>query len=126
MSFEFDRHAGLILVRALIEGPLESTTLILAVDTGASHTLLSPEMLVTAGYDIAEGQRIEITTGSRVESATRIVLRKLSALGQERHGLRVVSHALPDRADIDGLLGLDFMRDMKLEIDFREGTISLH
>ncbi len=40
-------------------------------------------------------------------------------------GLRVLAHDLPTEAAVDGLLGLDFFRDLSLTIDFRAGQIDL-
>jgi hypothetical protein len=37
----------------------------------------------------------------------------------------MVCHTLPPSASIDGLLGLDFLRDRRLTIDFRTGQITL-
>jgi len=55
----------------------------------------------------------------------RVMLNRLSALGQHHFGLRVLAHDLPIAADVDGLLGADFFRDKILTIDFRTGSISL-
>jgi hypothetical protein len=46
MSFPFNPHAGLILVPAEVEGPSGMTVLKLAVDTGATNTLVSNGPLV--------------------------------------------------------------------------------
>jgi hypothetical protein len=46
-------------------------------------------------------------------------------LGKHAIGLSVLAHDLPLAADVDGLLGLDFLRDQVLTVDFRAGTISL-
>ena len=42
-----------------------------------------------------------------------------------RQGLVVVCHTLPPSAGVDGLLGLDFLRNSRLTIDFRSGQIVL-
>jgi hypothetical protein len=49
----------------------------------------------------------------------------LSALGQRRFGFPVVAHDLPAQAAVDGLLGLDFLRDQVLTVDFQKGQITL-
>jgi hypothetical protein len=126
VSFPFNRHQGLIVVRAEVEGPSGNGNLRLALDTGASTTLISAGMLVTAGYDPALApQRVQITTGSGVEFVPQITLQNLRALGEERTGLLVLSHTLPASAGVDGLLGLDFFRGRNLTIDFRNGQIDL-
>ena len=64
-------------------------------------------------------------TGSAVERVSKVVLTRLSALGQHRFGFPVVAHDVPPGAGVDGLLGLDFLRNHALTIDFRAGLITL-
>jgi hypothetical protein len=66
-----------------------------------------------------------MTTGTGVISVPRIMLNRFSALGQHQIGLKVLAHDLPTAADVDGLLGLDFLRDKILTIDFRAGALTL-
>jgi hypothetical protein len=60
-----------------------------------------------------------VTTGSGVEFAPRVELQRLTALGLERYGLQVLGHTLPASSGVDGLLGLDFFRGLRLSVDFR-------
>ncbi len=66
-----------------------------------------------------------MTTGSQVEDVPVIVLTRLSALAQHRFGFPVIAHALPPSTAIDGLLGLDFLRNGVLTIDFRAGQLTM-
>ena len=68
---------------------------------------------------------MQVTTGSGVEFAPRVNITRFRALGQERTAFPVLSHTLPPSSSIDGLLGLDFLREQRLEIDFVRGVISL-
>ena len=68
MSFSFDPHQGLIIVQAELDGPSGSVVLRLALDTGATGTLINVGMLVSIGYDPAlVPDRVQVTTGSSVE-----------------------------------------------------------
>jgi hypothetical protein len=68
VSFSFDPGQGLILVRAEIWGPDGSGVLRLALDTGATGTLVNVAMLVAIGYDPGlVSDRIQVTTGSGIE-----------------------------------------------------------
>jgi predicted aspartyl protease len=126
MSFPFDSQQGLIIVRAELWGPAGSIVLRLALDTGATSTVVNIGMLVTIGYDPALApDRIQVTTGSGVEFVPRVVLNKITALGQERSDFPVLGHTLPPSAGIDGLLGLDFFRGQSLILDFRTGQVML-
>lgn len=126
MNFPFDPRRGLIVVQVELFGPAGSGILQLALDTGATSTIVNVAMLVAVGYDpgLAAG-RVQVTTGSGVEFAPRLEARKLIALGQERDTFPVLGHTLPPSAGVDGLLGLDFFRGHHLSIDFRAGQIHL-
>lgn len=64
MSFSFDPHWGLIVVNAEIWGPDGSGVLRLALDTGATGTLLNVTMLVAVGYDPAlVADRLQVNHG---------------------------------------------------------------
>lgn len=126
MSVPFVPESGLIIVGVTVEGPSGSAVLRLALDTGATGTVINVGMLVALGYDPALApERIQVTTGSGVEFAPRITLDTIVALGHERRHFSVLGHTLPPSAGIDGLLGLDFVRGETLTVDFRTGTLTL-
>ena len=126
MSSSFNPGRGLIVIGAELDGPSGSAILRLALDTGATSTLVNVAMLVAIGYDPAlAADRVQVRTGSGVEFAPRIELKRLAALGQERFGFPVLGHTLPPSAGVDGLLGLDFFRGLRLTIDFRAGQLQL-
>jgi predicted aspartyl protease len=116
----------LVIVQAAVDGPSGSAVLRLALDTGATGTVINMGMLVALGYDPAlVPERIQVTTGSGVEFVPRVSLHQIVALGQERTNFPVLGHTLPPSASIDGVLGLDFVRGQTLTVDFRTGTITL-
>lgn len=53
MSIPFDPREGLIIVPAELWGPSGSVVLRLALDTGATSTVVNVGMLVAIGYDPA-------------------------------------------------------------------------
>jgi predicted aspartyl protease len=125
MSFAFDGKRGLVLVGAEVTGPAGIAVLRLALDTGATKTMINTAMLVAVGYDPAVApERVEVTTGSAVEFAPLISISKLVSLGQERSDFSVLAHTLPPSAGVDGVLGLDFLRGQVLTINFRSGKLA--
>lgn len=126
MSFPFDPQEGLIIVRAELWGPTGSAVLRLALDTGATSTIVNVGMLVAIGCDPAlVPDRIQVTTGSGVEFVPRVTLDRIVALGQERGAFPALAHTLPPSAGVDGLLGLDFLRGQSVTIDLRNGRVTL-
>ena len=126
MTFPFNARQGLIVLRAEVEGPWASSILQLALDTGATTTVLSVGLLIALGYDPAlSPRRVQVTTGSGVEFVPCLEVNKINALGQQRTAFPVYAHTLPPSANVDGLLGLDFFRDHVLTIDFQTGQIAL-
>ena len=126
MHISFDSRQGLIIVRAELWGPTGSGVMRLALDTGATSTVVNVGMLVAIGYDPAlAADRVQVTTGSGIEFAPRVIVEKVIALGRARLGFPILGHTLPPSAGVDGLLGLDFLREQSLSIDFRAGQVTL-
>ena len=65
-----------------------------------------------------------MATGSSVGTAPVFALTRLSARATPIHLSSDRSHA-PALSGAEGLLGLDFLRDQVLNIDFRLGQITL-
>lgn len=127
MSYTFDPDTGLVIVYSEVFGPSGSIVLRLALDTGATGTMINVAPLTTVGYDPSLApDRVQVTTGSGVEYAPRISVNQINALGKSQNQFPILAHTLPPSAGIDGLLGLDFLRGHKLIIDFIEGNISIN
>jgi predicted aspartyl protease len=126
MSYRFDPRAGLIIVPTRLFGPAGDVIVRLALDTGATGTLVNTEVLVLLGYDPATAlDRPQITTGSGIEFCARLVVERIEAIGRTLERFPVLCHTLPPSARIDGLLGLDFIRGCYLGIDLRNGEITV-
>lgn len=126
MSLAFDPQARLIIIPVRIWGTAGDIVIRLALDTRATRTVINWDTLVVLGYDpAATRDRRQITTGSGVEFAASVQVRKLEALENQRVHFPVLCYTLPPRASVDGLLGLDFMRGHRLVVDFKAGRLNL-
>ncbi len=125
----YDPAGSSIIVDLLLESEDGASSLLLPVvlDTGASLTIVSTELLVRLGYDPTTPlqQRQRIITGSGIEYAPRIPVRSATAIGQTVRNLEVLGHNLPPESGVDGLLGLNFLRHFSLTIRFRKGIVEL-
>lgn len=126
MSYRFDPQERLIVVPARLSGPAGDAVVRLALDTGATSTLVNTEVMVLLGYDPATApDRIQVTTGSGVEFCARLSVERIEAVGRIVERFPLLCHTLPSSAQIDGLLGLDFFRGCYLGIDLRTGEITV-
>lgn len=126
MSASFDPKQGLIVVAARLWSETGDTMARLALDTGATFSLINTGKLASIGcYPDAQAERAQMTTGSGVEDVPWVTIPTIRALGQDRTAFPVICHTLPASTGVDGLLGLDFLRGHRLVVDFRAGTITL-
>ena len=126
MTYGFNPSQGLIIVPVRLFGPAGDMIIRLALDTGATSTLINAEIMILLGYDPATApDRIQVTTGSGVELCSRVTVQRPEALGKSINDFHVLSHTLPPTSQVDGLLGLDFFRGFQISIDFRSGAITI-
>ncbi len=126
MKLPFKSDYGLIYVETRLHGKTKNIALVLALDTGATGTVVSARRLSEAGYDLQKPEdEIYITTGSGLISVPKIRIEKLTALGKSKENFLVIAHDLPPTASVDGVLGLDFLRENVLTVDFKQGFIKL-
>jgi predicted aspartyl protease len=96
------------------------------LDTGCSRTIIPFEIAVAIGCDpAASAKRTRIVTGSGIEIAPLVRIKKIKALGKTVKNLEIACHDLPEEGFVDGLLGLDFLKLFRFSIDFRKGLIVL-
>lgn len=126
MNFPLPEKPKLILVLGRICGPDGDVAVRLALDTGATYSVIDSEILALAGYDpVACGDRVRISTASGIEFCPRVVLSKFECLDRQVLDFPVLGHALPEGTAVDGLLGLDFLHGTRLTLDFKSGILSL-
>lgn len=109
-----------------MSGPFGDTRVSLAVDTGATRTVIRPSILRLVGYDpTVTAGRGRIVSATGVEVVPFVAVERLRFIGHTRGGMIVAAHELPARFEGDGLLGLDFFRGLVLTLDFARGLIDL-
>ena len=105
----------------------------LLLDTGANHTIISPEMARRAGLDAAMlPGRAKLRMANGVEIETSVVRLQSISVGAARianFGVAVFAFAVPgldgQRLAVDGFLGVDFLARFIVTIDPRAGRLTL-
>lgn len=95
-------------------GPRTFRIIKMALDTGASYTIIPLEAAIAIGYNPALSKKhIEITTASGVIIVPVIKIKSIACLGKEVENLEVICHDLPSQSPVKGLLGLNFLIHFK-------------
>lgn len=127
MAYPLSLKSGVILVDTEIIGPKESRYARMILDTGATYTMVSPDILIGGGHDLAKVTRKNpITTASGIEHCPFIKIRALSAFGHTMKNVEVCAHSLPANIPARGLLGLNFLRHFNVHLNFLEDTLILN
>ena len=122
MNYEFE-PGGLIIVRVRLSGPRTTREARLALDTGAEGTCIPPFLAADLGLSVRPGG--VVLTASDIVPVLVARLPLLEAFGLPKRNVAVRVHPLPVGTRFAGLLGLDFFRDTRLSIDFRERTVDV-
>ena len=112
---------------ALIEGPLAVVKTVLALDTGASMSIIQEDLLMAAGYvPAAISPTVNMHSASGTTKVPKMKVITITALDVTLHNFELLSHQFPSTATVDGLLGLDFLKRCRLlTIDFDLGLLEL-
>ena len=99
--------------------------MLITIDTGASVTTVSSDILVKLGYDVALGENRRITTASGVEYVKSINISKLKIGNFELSDIEVYAHSFPQESFSLGVLGLNVLRNFDVNLLFSKGRIEL-
>ncbi len=123
--FKRENDEGLVIIKC----KFPNHEVALALDTGASHTTIDLTALQIAGYDISMAARTTfLETASGVIQAYIFRVKEFKALGFTKRNIEICAYdffAHHVLADIDGVLGLDFIAEYKICIDFKTEIITL-
>ncbi len=126
-EFRFNPNSTVIIMPVDIKGKNDFIeTLRLVIDTGATYTLIPWRIASSLGIELTTPQEsLNLTTASGVEKVSLISLESVKLGDKEIKNCKTVLHDLPSKSYADGLLGLSFLKNFKLAIDFQTGVLSL-
>ena len=127
-NVSFNPSGESIVLRLQVGGvdPDTFRNVTVALDTGATITIIPSQVLIALGYDLLNPkERVQLLTASGTAFAERINVRRLTAIGETIETIDVLCHDLPGNSPIKGLLGLNFLRYFDVNISFSTGTIEL-
>ena len=116
LSSSFERERELIVVEAKIVGPVAATGVRLVLDTGAVATTLVPEVIERIGYTPRDGfQKAKVHTATGEEKGYWLRVAEITVLGVTTPDFALAVFPLGHQ-EIDGLVGMNFLRHFNVEI----------
>ena len=120
----FTPYLDLIIVKAKVWGPGGHRELDLALDTGSSHTVISPEVMDLLGFNPRDGVVITgVYSAIGKEQGYLIKVPRFSTLGFTLTDFPIHVFDLADRYGLDGLIGLSFLHRYNYTVRSTEGLI---
>jgi len=125
LETSFVTAGDLIIVEALVTGPLGTVPGHWVLDTGAAVTTLTPELADSIGYSARDAiLRSRVRTAIGAEDGYYLRVAELTVLGftLSRFPVNVFDLGYDD---IDGLLGMNFLSDFNYDIRSIERCIRI-
>lgn len=123
-TIPFDPSGFLIIVKAHVWGPLGDVDLKLVLDTGSTQTLIQPHIIDELGFNPRDALGLTgVHSATGKEQGYMIEAPRFSALGFTRTSFPIHVFDLAQHYDIDGLIGLNFLRHYDYTVRSTAGLI---
>ena len=94
------------------------------MDTGATETILVPDVVDELGYSPRQGEAITVMRSAvGHEPGYLIRVERFSCFRYQARSFRVLVQDLPEGWNIDGLVGLNFLRQFNYQVRSGEGRL---
>lgn len=126
-KMKFDPEQPVIVLNVTLEGQTGTKRMVkMALDTGATYTMIPWEIAEALGYEPEHSkEKVTLVTASGIETAPIIKVKNVNVLGEYVSDVPIVCHDLPPRSYVVGLLGISVLRHFKIMIDYEEGDLEL-
>ncbi len=129
--YKLERLKEIFIVHAKIpfKNRIKEEELRLVFDPGCAVTLVDTSIVDLLGYSAQiDSIRLSHLEGAGGRSKGYIIeMPRFKSLNQELHNFEIACHDLDSHLGISGLLGMNFFKHFKMDIDFSKGLIcSIH
>ncbi|MEA3558200.1 MAG: retropepsin-like aspartic protease, partial [Candidatus Thermoplasmatota archaeon] len=120
------RDASAIVMDGLVSGPEGEHIVQFLLDTGASMTMVPRKVLEKTGSlgNVIQSS-VPIHTASGSISVDIIRVDRIEVLGQTMKKMDIMAYDIFPDARVEGLLGLNFLKNFKTTIDFPGGKLMM-
>jgi clan AA aspartic protease (TIGR02281 family) len=96
------------------------------LDLGSTYVTIPWHIAEVLGYKPGASKSWEtIITAAAPVYAPKITLKSVKVLGLKVDNVDAIVHTLPEVSRVDGLLGLSYLRNFRIIIDFKNGLLTL-
>ena len=114
----------LLFTRAALKHENRIRVVNLLIDTGSTYTILSWELLLSLKLDPAASSiRRPIMMANGLLVLPEVEVNQLHSLGQFVERFPLLAHTIPLGSQVDGLLGMNFLRQFEMDLNFNQGMI---
>jgi clan AA aspartic protease (TIGR02281 family) len=123
---KFDPNTLDIILFAVIHRGKNKRQIRVVLDTGPTYVLIPWYVAHELGYKPGLSKEwTPVATANGLIYAPKIDLELITTLGLSVKNVSAVCHDLPPESRVDGLLGLSYLRNFKLTLDFKKGILEL-
>ena len=123
-SYSYDPHKDVIHIPGYLWGPFGEQRIKLAFDPGAYRTILNTPLTDSLGYQLtSESEKLSTSSIIGKEWGYTFKVQKFSLLSFEFVNIEIASFDLPEKYDIDGLIGLDLIEKFEVVLRHRDRWI---
>jgi len=121
----FESSSQGMLVDVIINNYIPARML---VDTGASAVKINADLLKRLNQDLPDDRRRgKVITAAGMANAEELFIEKLDVGGAVKENVQAFfMHEAYDNAAFDGLLGMSFLSDFKMTVDYKNNQIHLN
>jgi len=125
-KINFNNKSKVIIVYVEIKIKDRMARLKMALDTGATYIMIPWDVAETLGLEPGlSKEKTEMITISGVEKTPIVTLEAVSVAGNEIRNIKALVHDLPPKSYVDGLLGLSFLKNFNIYLNFEQGFLEL-
>jgi predicted aspartyl protease len=124
-KFYFDPSAAAITIPVVLSNGSITINTTMALDTGATFVVIRSGLVEALNLIDKAKYTTSVASASGLKTVPRIALPQITALGLVEYDVQSLVVDLPESSRLDGLLGLSFLSKYNLEINFREGFLTL-
>lgn len=124
-EYFFDNKKPLIPIVVTLNGRKGLVRVEGIIDTGSTFVVIPPEVAETLGYEIKKAEKVEVATPEGLKKVPVITLDEVSVMGQMAPRVKATILPFPEEARINCLVGMTYLRNFGLGIDFTTGTMTL-